>query len=138
MISSSTYTKKSWSVEEENEMLSSIRRGETLDKIAQQHERTQNAIRLRFGLVCKKEMSTKNMKQICQEYHVSENQVRQCISDLEKIQNKNPVPITTYSTLDADITLIKEEILVMKETMDKMYKYIKKIMETMKTKKTTT
>lgn len=129
-----TYTKKSWSVEEENEMLSSIRQGETLDKIAKQHERTQNAIRLRFGLVCKKELLTKKMPEICREYHMSENQVLQCIQDLEKIQNKNNNQTTLLPppNLDADITIIKEEILVMKDKLDKMCKYMKKIMEIIK------
>jgi LysM repeat protein len=131
---STTYTKKSWSVEEETEMLSSIRQGETLDKIAKQHERTQNAIRLRFGLVCKKELLVKKMPEICREYHMSENQVLQCIQDLEKIQNKNnqTSSLPPPPNLDADITIIKEEILVIKDKLDKMCKYMKKIMENVK------
>lgn len=131
------YTKKSWSVEEEKEMLSSIRQGETLDKIAQQHERTQNAIRLRFGMVCKKELLSKKMPDLCREYHMTENQVLQCIHDLEKIQNKNqPLPsappLMLSSSLDAEMTIIKEEILVIKDKLEKMCKYMKKIMETVK------
>lgn len=133
MFPTTTYTKRSWSVEEENEMLSSIRQGEPMDKIAKQHERTQNAIRLRFGMVCKKELLTKKMPEICREYHMTENQVLQCIQDLEKIQNKNhPTSSLPPPNLDADITIIKEEILVIKDKLDKMCKYMKKIMETVK------
>lgn len=129
------YTKKSWSVEEENEMLGSLRRRETFEKIAQKHGRTPNAIKLRFGLVCKKEIgsASKSMEGICQEYNLTEEQVSRCINDLENIQKKDTKP-TTSSFDPADISIIKEEVLLINEKLEKVYRNIKKLME-MKVKK---
>lgn len=127
--------KKQWAVEEENEMLNAIRRGESFDTIAKRHERTQNAIKLRFGMLCKKEIekNSKNMQDLCKEYNIHENQMTRYINDLETIQKKNqqlshtPIP----SSFDpADISIIKEEILVMNEKIDKIYKHIKKMLKT--------
>lgn len=132
------YTKKSWTTEEENEMLASIRKGEKFDKIATRHERTPNAIKLRFGMVCKKEIenTSKSIEDICHDYHVNEQQVVRYINDLENIQKKNQSPTTPllHSFDPADISIVKEEILVINEKLDKIYKHVKKMMEIMKGK----
>lgn len=133
--------KKTWSVEEENTMMKSIRNGDTFDKIAQQHGRTKNAIQLRFGMICKKEIENtpKNLQALSKEYHIQENQLVKYIEDFEKIQTQNqnkllsPQAFENNSSLDpSDITIIKEEVLLLNEKIDKMYKYVKKIMETIK------
>jgi len=128
------YTKKSWTPEEENEMLVSIRKGEKFDKIAMRHERTPNAIKLRFGMVCKKEIenTSKSMEDICREYHINEQQIVRFINDLETIQKKNQTTQSHHSFDPADITIVKEEILVINEKLDKIYKHVKKMMEMMK------
>jgi hypothetical protein len=128
------YTKKSWTPEEENEMLVSIRKGEKFDKIAMRHERTTNAIKLRFGMVCKKEIenTSKSMEDICREYHTNEQQIVRFINDLETIQKKNQTTQAQSSFDPADITIVKEEILVINEKLDKIYKHVKKMMEMMK------
>lgn len=133
------YTKKQWSSEEEMEMLSSIRRGENFETIAQKHDRTQNAIRLRFGMVCKKELASKTIQDLCKEYKINENLLRCCIQDLENIQKKKQPTTMTASSLSsfdpADISIMKEEILVLNEKLDKIHKYLKKIMEILMKKK---
>jgi len=129
------YTKKAWTPEEENEMLVSIKKGEKFDKIATRHERTPNAIKLRFGMVCKKEIenTTRSMEDICSEYHINEQQVVRFINDLETIQKKNQTPPPQHDP--ADITIVKEEILIINEKLDKIYKHVKKMTEMMKTSK---
>lgn len=123
------FTKKAWSAEEEMEMLSSVRRREPFDRIAQKHDRTQNAIRLRFGLVCKKELEHKNMTELCRDYNVDETQITQCINALENIQKKNQQPAPPHHFDPADVSIIKEEILVLNEKLDKIYKYVRKLVE---------
>ena len=135
------FTKKPWSPEEENEMLASIRKRETFEKIAQRHDRSVNAIKLRFGMVCQKELETSphSIGDLSQEYRIPEKQILQCMDDLENIKKKNQTitssPQQTTSSFDlADITIIKEEILVINEKLDKIYRYVKKLMETKKKK----
>ena len=135
-------SKKSWSVEEENEMLVSIQKGESFEKIAQRHERTPNAIKLRFGMVCKKEIQNtkQTIEEICRQYRTDQKLVLKCIDDFENIQKKNQStpansPTQMISTFDlADISIIKEEILVINEKLDKIYRNLKKLMETKKKK----
>lgn len=138
------YAKKSWTTEEETEMLSSIRRGEAFDKIAKQHDRTTNAIKLRFAMVCKKDLekTTKGIHDICREYNIKEEQLMKHINDLENIQQKNntqqqTAPYTQQvSSFDlADISIIKEEIILINEKIEKIYKHVKKLTEISKKKK---
>jgi hypothetical protein len=132
------FAKKPWSPEEENDMLASIRRRETFEKIALRHDRSVNAIKLRFGMVCRKELETTphSIGDLSQEYRIPENQIVQCMEDLENIQKKNQnqtitsLPQQTVSSFDlADITIIKEEMLVMNEKLDKIHRYVKKLMD---------
>lgn len=127
------FTKKSWSVEEEMEMLSSIKKREPFDKIAQKHERTQNAIRLRFGMVCKKDLQQKTMSDLCREYNMKETHINECINALENIQKKTAPPPPPHFD-PADVSIIKEEILVLNEKIDKIYKYVRKLVEIEKKK----
>lgn len=139
------FTKKQWTVEEEDEMLSSLRNRETFEKIAQRHDRSAKAIKLRFGMICRKEMETtpKSIGDLSQEYRISEKQILQYIEDLENIQKKNQSvsslphqqPVSSFDL--ADIAIIKEEILVMNEKLDKVYRYVKKLTELSKKNKTT-
>lgn len=130
------FTKKAWTAEEETDMLSSVRRREPFDRIAQRHERTPNAIRLRFGLVCKKSLEQKTMADLCREYNMEETQINQCINALEDIQKKDQPSMKMMAHFDpADVSIIKEEILVLNEKVDKIYKYVRKLVEMEKKKK---
>jgi hypothetical protein len=136
------YAKKSWTTEEETEMLSSIRKGEAFDRIAKQHDRTPNAIKLRFAMVCKKDLekTTKSIHDLCREYNIKEEQLMKHINDLENIQQKNNTPTAPYtqqvSSFDlADISIIKEEIILINEKLEKIYKHVKKLTEISKKKK---
>ena len=132
------FTKKQWTVEEEDDMLASLRKRETFEKIAQRHDRSTNAIKLRFGMICRKEIDTtpKSIGDLSQEYRIPEKQILQYMDDLENIQKKNQTSMPQQQSISsfdlADITIIKEEILVMNEKLDKIYKYIKKLMEIQK------
>ena len=138
------FTKKQWTVEEEDEMLTSLRNRETFDKIAKRHDRSVNAIKLRFGMICRKEMETtpKSVGDLSQEYCIPEKHILQYMDDLENIQKKNQSvsslphqqPLSSFDL--ADITIIKEEMLVMNEKLDKIHRYVKKLMELSKQKKT--
>lgn len=130
------FTSKAWTVEEEQEMLASLRKRETFEKIARQHERSTNAIKLRFGMICKKQLesTSKNLTELSQEYRLPEQHLVQYMDDLENIKKKNQTasllsqqPISSFDL--ADVSIIKEEILVMNEKLDKIYKYVKKLME---------
>jgi Asp-tRNA(Asn)/Glu-tRNA(Gln) amidotransferase C subunit len=131
------FTKKQWTSEEEQEMLASIRKRESFEKIAERHDRSVNAIKLRFGMVCRKELETTphSIGDLSAEYRIPENHISKYMEDLENIQKKNqnatsvPQP-QSFSSFDlADITIMKEEILNMNEKLDKIYKYVKKLME---------
>lgn len=130
-------TKKQWSVDEEKEMLASLRKREALETIAMRHNRSVNAIKLRFGMLCKKELETtpKSVGDLSQEYRVPEQQIVRYMDDLENIQKKNQSPPVVSPFDLADITIIKEEILMMNEKLDKIYRYVKKLMEHSKSKK---
>ena len=135
------YTKKSWTCEEEQEMLDSIRRKETFEKIARRHERTPNAIRLRFGMVCMKKLESNQttMRDLCQEFQTDSSHITQCMDALENIQKKNTSANTLLPSLTidpAELTLIKEEVLSLHEKTDKIYRHVKKIVELLKTKQT--
>jgi len=129
------FTNKQWTLEEEQEMLASLRKRESFEKIAQRHDRSVNAIRLRFGMVCRKELETTphSIGDLSQEYRIPENQILQYMDDLENIQKKKqtatsvPQPISSFDL--ADISIMKEEMMVMNEKLDKIYKYVKKLME---------
>lgn len=124
-----SFPKKSWTTEEETQLLSSLRRGLPWDKIAKDHDRTQYAIKLRFGMVCKKALETKTIQQISQEYGRQESEIHQCMDALDNIK-KTSIP----TTIDpADIMLMKEEILLINEKVDKIYRCVKKLCEKKKT-----
>lgn len=131
------FTKKPWTPEEENEMLAALRRREAFEKIALRHDRSVNAIKLRFGMVCRKELETTphSIGDLSQEYRIPEDRILQCMDDLENIQKKNQTLTAlpqqpSISSFDlADITIIKEEMLVMNEKLDKIHRYVKKLME---------
>jgi hypothetical protein len=126
----SSFAKKAWSTEEEQEMLSALRRREPFETIASRHDRTPNAIRLRFGMVCRKELSTNNkrMADLCREYGMDEAQINRCIQSLEDIQKKNAPPPPPPSLDPADIAIIKEEVLLLHEKVDKIYKCVRKLL----------
>lgn len=125
-------------MEEEEQMLVSIRHKEPFDKIARKHDRTANAIRLRFGMVCRKKMENNQstLKDLCQEFQMDPSQISQCVDALENIQKKNaPTAATTTTIIDpAEITLIKEEVLALHEKIDKIYRHSKKILDLLKKK----
>lgn len=129
-------TKKQWTVEEEKEMLASLRKKEAFETIALRHDRSINAIKLRFGMLCKKEleMTSKSVEDLSQEYRIPEQQIIRYMDDLENIQKKNQPPPAVSPFDLSDITIIKEEVLVMNEKLDKIYRYVKKLMENSKTK----
>lgn len=130
-----TSTKKQWTNEEENEMIVAIKNNEPFETIAQRHSRTPNAIKLRFGMICKKQLETtkRNMDDLCREYHIKEQTILKCMDDLESVQMKNKVEKQQSSLSPgfdiADISIIKEEILILNEKIDKIYRYVKKLME---------
>lgn len=126
--------KRAWSAEEEGEMLDGVRRGEAFETIAKRHDRTPNAIRVRFGLVCRKELETKKMADVCRGYNIGQDKVAQCVSALEEIQKKQPPPLPPLHD-PATIDLIKEEVMLLHEKVDKVYKHVRKIAESLKKKK---
>ena len=119
------YTKKAWAVEEEGLMLDAIRRGEAFEQIAKRHDRTPNAIRLRFGLVCKKELETRSIEEVCRSYNTAKAQVERCVGALEEIQKKNVPP--NHNPDPATLDLIKEEVMLLHEKVDKIYKHIRRM-----------
>lgn len=128
------HNKRAWSAEEEKEMLDGVRRGEAFDQIGKRHDRTANAIRLRFGLVCRKELETKKMADVCREYNMGQSQVAQCISALEEIKKKQQPPPLPPLHDPATLDLIKEEILLLHEKVDKIYRHVRKLTEKKKNK----
>lgn len=133
----SFHNKKAWSAEEEGEMLDAIRRGEAFEKIAKKHDRTPNAIRLRFGLICRKALETRRMADVCRDYNTGEDQVAQCVSALEEVrkQQQQPTPPPPQHHHDpATLDLIKEEVLLLHEKVDKIYRHVRKLAEKNKKK----
>lgn len=134
--------KKAWSKEEEEGVLAALRKRESFDRIAQRHERSANAIKLRFGMLCRKELEStpKSVGDLSLEYHLPEDHILRCMDDLENIQKKQQPNADRMPMLPlfdpADISILKEEVLVMNEKLDKIYRYVKKLMEMSKNHKT--
>ena len=125
-----TTMKKQWSAEEENDMLMSVRKGEAFQVIARQHGRTENAIRLRFGLICKKQLETKTIQEIGREYQVSPQKIQQCIDALEDIQEKNKNKTATMSMSNnntQEFSVLQEEIQKLHVKIDRIYKHVRKL-----------
>lgn len=120
-----TTMKKQWSPDEENEMLVSIRKGDPFQAIARQHGRTENAIRLRFGLICKKQLETRTIQDIGREYHVSPQKVQQCIDALEDIQDKNKASTPTLP--NNNLQELRQEIQKLHDKVDRIYKHVRKL-----------
>lgn len=118
--------KKQWTPEEEDEMLMSMRKGDPFQAIAQQHGRTENAIRLRFGLICKKQLETKTIQDIGRDYRVSPQKVQQCIDALEDIQDKNKNK-ASMSAPNNNIQELREEIQKLHDKIDRIYKHVRKL-----------
>ena len=127
----SSTMKKQWTPEEEDEMLMSMRKGDPFQAIAQQHGRTENAIRLRFGLICKKQLETKTIQDIGRDYRVSPQKVQQCIDALEDIQDKNKnktsIPTLNNSNNTQELRVIQEEIQKLHDKIDRIYKHVRKL-----------
>lgn len=124
--------KKQWTTEEEDQMLLSIRRGEAFQTIAKQHERTENAIRLRFGLICKKQLETKTIQDICREYRVASEKVQQCMDALQDIQDKNKNKTSSVSVSNNnshELHTIQEEIQKLHDKIDRIYKHVRKLVD---------
>lgn len=119
--------KKNWSPEEEKDLLDAVRRGEFFDKIAMRHERTPNAIRLRFGMICKKALEKSTLQDLCREYRMEGPQLERCIRDWDTIQNKSSTITTTTMTNSlTDIQFLKEELASLHRKIDKIYKHVRK------------
>lgn len=121
--------KKQWTTEEEEQMLLLIRRGEAFNMIAKQHERTENAIRLRFGLICKKQLETRTMQDICREYRVTSEKVKQCMDALQDIQDKNKSSSSSSPSSNHDLNIIQEEIQKLHDKIDRIYKHVRKLVD---------
>lgn len=124
--------KRQWTTEEEEQMLLSIRRGEAFQTIAKQHDRTENAIRLRFGLICKKQLETKTMQDVCREYRVTSEKVQQCIDALDDIQDKNRNKTSSMSVSNNnnhELHAIQEEIQKLHDKIDRIYKHVRKLVD---------
>lgn len=123
--------KKPWTTEEEEQMLLLIRRGEAFNMIAKQHERTENAIRLRFGLICKKQLETRSIQDVCREYRVASEKVQQCMDALQDIQDKNKnktsIPTLNNSNNTQELRVIQEEIQKLHDKIDRIYKHVRKL-----------
>lgn len=121
--------KKPWTTEEEEQMLLLIRRGEAFNMIAKQHERTENAIRLRFGLICKKQLETRTMQDICREYRVTSEKVKQCMDALQDIQDKNKSSSSSSFSSNHELNIIQEEIQKLHDKIDRIYKHVRKLVD---------
>jgi len=125
-----------WTPDEEKIMLDAIRNGGTFEQIAKQHERTATAIKLRFGMMCKKQLcwNPDGLEDLVRTYHLDPKQIHTIIDELDNLQQKKPVAQQHQQqhTLPIDLTdimVMKEQILVMNDKLVKIHKYIKNITE---------
>lgn len=122
--------KKPWTADEEHEMMSSVTDGQSFDVIARRHQRTQNAIQLRFGMVCKKELATRSLEGLSSQYHMEPKRILQYMDGYDAIQNRQQQPPAPQAVAPApmDLLTIREEIRSLHEKCDRIYRALKKLL----------
>lgn len=112
-----------WSHDEEERMLDGLRRGETFEHIARRHERSAKAIRLRFGMYCRKHMGEQSIDTLGKEFHQTPANIQIILSDLDSTHTPSP---HFQQQQVAATSATHDEI---KEKLQRHTKLLKKIIE---------
>jgi hypothetical protein len=138
-----------WSKEEEDTMLSMLRKGETIDSVAGLLQRTSKAILWRLGLYCQKIVRTRKrtLEQLSDEFNCSIENLRDVMDQLELQHggggnvgnsnstangNNNQEILLALKTIQDDISSINTRII----RISKNVKKLQEDLDTMKKGKT--
>jgi hypothetical protein len=108
-----------WSKEEEETMLSMLRKGETIDSVAGLLQRTSKAILWRLGLYCQKIVRTRKrtLEQLSDEFNCSIENLRDVMDQLE-MQHGGGGGTNSNSSSTANGNTNQEILLVLKTIQD--------------------
>ena len=135
-----------WSKEEEETMLSMLRKGETIDSVAGLLQRTSKAILWRLGLYCQKIVRTRKrtLEQLSDEFNCSIENLRDVMDQLElqhggggNVGNNNSTANGNNNNQEILLALktIQEDISSINTRIIRISKNVKKLQEDLDTMK---
>jgi len=135
-----------WSKEEEDTMLSMLRKGETIDSVAGLLQRTSKAILWRLGLYCQKIVRTRKrtLEQLSDEFNCSIENLRDVMDQLElqhggggNVGNNNSTANGNNNNQEILLALktIQEDISSINTRIIRISKNVKKLQEDLDTMK---
>lgn len=116
-----------WSHDEEEMMLDGLRRGETFEHVARRHERSGKAIRLRFGMYCRKHMGKQSLDQLGKEFHQTAENIQTIISDLQSTHAQTQPP--HYQQQQQAQVVVSSSHDEIKDKLQRHTKLLKKLIE---------
>ena len=78
-----------WTTKEEGDLCHEIRLGQSIEKIAKSHQRTEKAIEMRLASIFKKRLEKgEKMNVLTNDFNLSEKQIKHYMNDLEENKKK--------------------------------------------------
>ena len=131
--------KKTWSPEEENSMLTSLRKGNSVEDISSEHQRSVNAINIRLGMLFNKMIYSgkKTIKDISSKYNLEEGKIKSYINTyiqtyssdktkdfpMQKLEmSSSPSINLTLSNIELKIQKLEDHVKLIDEKLKKILK----------------
>ena len=112
--------KSFWTEKEEKTLLHEIQLNLSMDEIAERHQRTKNAVELRFALLLEKKIkSGEKRHSLVQEYNISDTEISRFLSLLEQTKKHEPE--------NGNLKQIEKNIGILSEKMSNVEKLLLKI-----------
>lgn len=132
-----------WTTKEENDLCQEIRLGQSIEKIAKSHQRTEKAIEMRLASIFKKRLEKgEKMNVLTNDFNLSEKQIKHYMNDLEenkkKFENTKSTGIlpkesnsiqdifSKLQSIEKYLTLIEKRLDKIEQINSHIYKNLKK------------
>ncbi len=117
--------KSLWTTKEEDELCHRIRLGQTIEEIAHQHQRSRNAIELRFALIISRKLDKKEkIQNICKEYMMNEKKINYYLNLLH--ETKTQQEPNEMKAIENMLEKINSKLEVVEEKVTKLYRKFQK------------
>ena len=114
-----------WTTKEEDELCHRIRLGQTIEEIAHQHQRSRNAIELRFALIISRKLDKKEkIQNICKEYMMNEKKINYYLNLLH--ETKTQQEPNEMKAIENMLEKINSKLEVVEEKVTKLYRKLQK------------
>lgn len=117
--------KSLWTTKEENELCHRVRLGQTMEEISHQHQRSKNAIELRFALIISRKLEKQEkMQNICKEFMMNENKINHYLNLLHETKTQQePNDMKLVQTM---LEKINSKLDGIEEKVTKIYRKFQK------------